>query len=132
MKKRVGVFLAAAVVVAGGAWFVKHEATNVVATKVSQEISTPAGQASVHKILQSKQVQSQLSKGNSSGQEFKTQEQAIQFAASKLSPSEMAQLANGYAHPDSLSAEQKAKLEQELLSKFTPQQLAAMAKTFGY
>lgn len=132
--KRFLVFLVLfAGVVVGGGLYAKHTATQVIGSEVIREINSPAGQQAIHQVLANPQVQTELKKYSSSpgATQFSNRQAVINYAVSKLSPGEMAQFANDYVHRDTLSEAQKTQIEAEVLSKFTPQQLAAMAKAFN-
>lgn len=57
---------------------------------------------------------------------FTSREDIINYAMSKFTPSELAQYAEDYANRKSLTSEQKAQLEQQILSHFTAQEISAM------
>lgn len=131
MKKFLVILVILAIAVVGGGWYAKKKAAQVISSQVTREINSPTGQKTIKHILQSPKVQAELKKyGDTSGSsQFSSQQAAVNYAVSKLSPGEMVQLAKDYSHRDSLSATQKTQIETQLLSKFTPQQLAAMAET---
>lgn len=135
MKKFLVFLLVFAGVVVGGGFYVKHKATQVISNQVSKQINSPEGQQTIHQILSNPKVQQEIKKyansGGAGSVSFSSQQAAVNYAVSKLSPGEMAQLANDYAHRNSLTPAQKTQIESQILSKFTPQQLAAMAQTLN-
>lgn len=133
MKKFLVFLIILAIAVVGGGWYAKKKASQVISSQVTREMNSPEGQQAIHQLLQDPKVQTELKKyGNSSGSpQFTSQQAAVNYAVSKLSPGDMVQFANDYTHRDSLSTAQKTQMETQVLSKFTPQQLAAMAETFN-
>ncbi|WP_067936992.1 hypothetical protein [Alicyclobacillus kakegawensis] len=125
-------FVVVILLIAGaGGWYAKKEVTKQASNKVVAELNTPSGQAEFHKILQDPKVQgelAQLRQSNSGNLHFDSEQQAVQYAMNKLSIKETLQLAQDYLHRNSLTEQQKVQIENEVLSKFTPQELAAIAK----
>jgi len=132
LKKFLVFVVILAIVVVGGGWYAKQKVSQIISSQVTREISSPEGQRAVQKILANPKVQSELKKyaGSAAAKPFQSQQDAINYAVSKLSPGEVAQMASDYTHRDSLTAAQKTQIETEVLSKFSPQQLASMASTF--
>jgi hypothetical protein len=126
------VFVVIAVLVVGaGGWYAKKQATQQMSSKVVAELNSPSGQAELHKLLQKPQVQAGLAKlkqSTSGDLHFDNEQQAVQYAINKLSLKETLQLAQDYLHRNSLTEQQKAQIEKRVLSQFTPQELAAIAK----
>jgi hypothetical protein len=129
--RRIIAFLAIIVLVAcAGGWYAKRQITQQASNKIVAELNTPTGQAELQKILQDPQVQAELAKLKSSdtgGLHFDSEQQAVAYAVSKLSPTETIQLVQDYLHRDSLTEQQKLQIEHQVLSQFTPQELAAIA-----
>ncbi|WP_067921577.1 hypothetical protein [Alicyclobacillus shizuokensis] len=125
-------FVMVILLIAGaGGWYAKREVAQQASNKVVAELNTPSGQAQLRKLLQNPQVQAELSKlrqSNSGDLHFDSEQQAVQYAINKLSLKETLQLAQDYLHRNSLTEQQKIQIEDQVLSKFTPQELAAIAK----
>lgn len=135
MKKFLAVIVVLAIVVGGGGYYAKHKATQVISNQLTRQIDSPSGQQAVKQILSNPKIQQEVKKyanSNSAGSvHFSSKQAAVNYAVSKMSAKEMAQLANDYAHRNSLSASQKTQIEAQVVSQFTPQQLAAMAQALN-
>ncbi|SDW16663.1 hypothetical protein SAMN04489725_102246 [Alicyclobacillus hesperidum] len=63
--------------------------------------------------------------------QFQNREQAIQFAMSRFSEAELAEYARLYAQRGSLTPAEKEKIKEQILSHFTPAQIAALEAALG-
>lgn len=120
------------VVVGAAGYYGKKELANVASSKIVQELNTSAGRAELHKVLQNPQVQAEIAKlkgMNTGGLYFDNEQQAVQYAVNKLPPKETIHLTKDYLNRNNLTQQQIHQDEQEVLSTFTPQQLAAIADT---
>lgn len=136
---------------AGGLWYGKKIVTNALSSKLTAVLNSPSGKQVLDNVLASKSVKDGLAKIGSSkaGQSalvrlsqrvsspskdsvhLATENQAIQFALSRVSATQLLTWANDYRNRGTLSVAQKKAIESQVLSKFSAAQLQAMASTIG-
>ncbi|MCL6444118.1 MAG: hypothetical protein K6T83_11790 [Alicyclobacillus sp.] len=133
MKKILVSLVVLAAIIVGGGWYAKREVINTVSHKVVTMLNSPTTQAQINKALSSPKVESLIRKyasQDTGGLSFNSQQEAVQFVLSHLSPGEELKLIQAYNHRDSLTIDQKKALANQVLAQFSPQQLAAIARTF--
>ncbi len=133
MKKFLTTVMILAIVVVGGGWYAKRLVTDKISEKVVSALNSPTLKQQVNEALKNPDVQVMIHKyasQDTGGLTFKSQQDAIEYVMNHTSPSEDVKLLQAYNNRDSLTSEQKKELAQEVLSQFSPQELAAIAKTF--
>jgi hypothetical protein len=66
--------------------------------------------------------------GQSTELAFANRDEAIRFAMSRFSATEIAQFASAYANRNNLSSADKARIKAEILSRFTPEEIDALRR----
>jgi hypothetical protein len=133
VKKFLTTVIVLAIVVVGVGWYAKNMLVNKVSAKVVSLLNSPELKQRINEALNNPEVQYLIHKyasQDTGGLTFQSQQDAIEYAINHMSPSEDMKLLQAYNHRDSLTPEQEKELAQEVLSQFSPQQLAAIAKTF--
>jgi hypothetical protein len=133
VKKFLTTVIVLAIVVVGVGWYAKNMLVNKVSAKVVSLLNSPELKQRINEALNNPEVQYLIHKyasQDTGGLTFKSQQDAIEYAINHMSPGEDMKLLQAYNERDSLTPEQEKELAQEVLSQFSPQQLAAIAKTF--
>ncbi len=150
LRKLLFGLLVLVVVVVGGLWYGKKIMTNVLSGKMAVVLNSPSGKQVLNQVLKSKGVKDALETigSNKAGHSaisglktvgtsaknnlhFAKEQQAIQFALSRVSAAQLLTWANDYRNRSTLSEAQKKEIESQVLSKFSVNQLQAMAGTIG-
>ncbi|MFC4769949.1 hypothetical protein [Effusibacillus consociatus] len=132
MKKILVILSVVGVVILGGAWGAKAYVTNKLANEVVKLTEDPEVKKTIDEAIAKAGLQnvpsSAGSDGNGAGQnvQFKNKEEVISYAASKFSTEDIINYANQYRNKENLTPEQKQAMKQDLLSRFSLEELKAL------